>query len=423
MAKTSRRRRGSFLDNYHLDDPYLLKPERRTGRPGLLTGFDPEGDPVIIKMWQRQSGAQDTDLEEIWHNEVRQLLRLGGYPGAAESIAPLHQAGHDEAGFYLVLKPGQRRPLATLLQHANAGHWLANQRSPSNRARLWRNLRRIVSGLDTLHAQGLLHRNIDRWAILTTGGDEVDFQLTGFEWSLRLVSAAAGNKAPRRSEVEAAGPASFLEDWKGFGLLAADLIGVNLQRLQDRTVTASNISEHLSTDEVRLLRNVTQVEPLQRLDGEVVDLRIADVLLSLEAQIAGRDPKLYLVVRLGIGSRLSEQIREEFDGDIEVSAVGEQIAVVKDDLSGSRLLLGVRSPNGAEFRLLLRGGKLLYNLNPYVYPRTSTAPTWEMAYSDRAERVSPATVNLIDSIPLPPNAIEVLTLRKPPTASVGFAGS
>jgi hypothetical protein len=378
MAKTSRRRRGSFLDNYRPEDAYLLKPDRRTGRPGLLTGFDPEGDPVIIKIWQRQSGAQNTDLEEIWHNEVRQLLRLGGYPGAAASIAPLHQAGHDEAGFYLVLKPGQRRPLATLLQHANAGHWLANQRSPSNRVRLWRNLRRIVSGLDILHTQGLLHWNIDRWAILTIGGDDADFQLTGFEWSLRLVTAAAGKQAPRRSEVEAVGPTSFLEDWKGFGILAADLFGVNLQRLQDRTVSASNVSEYLSFQEVRILRNVALVEPLQRLDGEVVDDHIAGVLASLEAEIAGRDPKLYLVVGLGTGSSLSEQIREEFDGDIEVNAVAEQIATIKDDLGGSPLLLGVRSPNKAEFRLLLRGAKLLYNLNPYVYPRTSsTTPTCE----------------------------------------------
>lgn len=74
MAKTPRRRRGSFLDNYRLDDSYLLKPDRRTGRPGLLTGFDPEGDPVVIKMWQRQSGAQDTDLEERRQGDMTAVI-------------------------------------------------------------------------------------------------------------------------------------------------------------------------------------------------------------------------------------------------------------------------------------------------------------------------------------------------------------
>ena len=112
LVKSAKRRRGGFLDALRLDNVYLRKPDRKTGRPGLLTGFDLEGDPVLVKIWLRQSGAQDGDLQEIWHHEVRQPHRLGGYPGAAESIAPLHQAGLDDAGFYLVLKPGQRRPLA-----------------------------------------------------------------------------------------------------------------------------------------------------------------------------------------------------------------------------------------------------------------------------------------------------------------------
>lgn len=294
----------------------------------------------------------------------------------------------------------------------SGGHWLANQRSPSNRARLWRNLRRIVSGLETLHAQGLLHRNIDLWAILATGGEEADFQLTGFEWSLRLVTAATAKKPPRKSEMQAAEPASFLQDWKGFGLLAAELMGADLGRLQNQAVPPSGVSEHLSIGEVRLLLNLTRAEPLDRLDGEVIAARITDVLLNLEAEIAGRDPKLHLVVRLGTGSALSEQIREGLDGDIEVSAVTEQIAAIKDDLSESPLLLGVRTPNASEFRLFLQGKKLLYNLTSYIYPRATAAPTWELAYSDRAERTNPAAVNLLGEITLQPNAIEVMTAQE-----------
>jgi hypothetical protein len=71
------------------------------------------------------------------------------------------------------------------------GHWLTQPRQLNNRARIWHNLRRIALALETLHAQGLLHRNLDTWAVLTGGSDEADFQLTGFEWSMRIVGAHA----------------------------------------------------------------------------------------------------------------------------------------------------------------------------------------------------------------------------------------
>ena len=411
VARSGRKNRDGFLEAFRLDDGYLQKPDRKAGRPGLLTGFDDEGDPVLIKLWQRQIGADDRDLQEVWHHEVRQLHRLGGYPGAAEVIAPLHQAAIDKAGFYLVLKPGLRQPLQTLLQRLGAGHWLSNLRAPANRNKLWLNLQRLVAGLDTLHAQGLLHRNIDEWAILGTGGNEPDFQLTGFEWSLRLMSAATGQKPPTKSEIESAAPASFLEDWKGFGLLAARLMGINIQKLVDLSAPASSVSEYASIEEVRLLRNLVQSEPLDRLDGEVVARRITDILVVLDAEVAGRDPKLHLVVRLGTGSPLSEQVRECIDGDIDIGSTGEQLKAIEDDLSEGALLLAIRQSNGTDFRLALQGKSLTYSLSAYTSPKGIAESTWEFAYSDRAEKLPPASVNLLGTIKIQPESIELLTAR------------
>ncbi|MCI3133131.1 DEAD/DEAH box helicase [Phenylobacterium aquaticum] len=411
MARSVKKSRDGFLEAFRLDDAYLLRPDRKSGRPGLLTGFDDEGDPVLIKLWQRQAGVDDRDLQEVWHHEVRQLHRLGGYPGAAEAIAPLHQAAMDKAGFYLVLKPGQRRPLHSVLQRLSAGHWLSNPRAPANRNKLSLNLQRIASGLDTLHAQGLLHRNIDEWAILATGGDEPDFQLTGFEWSLRLMSAAAGKRTPTKSEIESAAPASFLQDWRGFGHIAARLMGISHDRLVDQSVPASGVSDHISIEEIRLLRNLIQFEPLDRLDGEVIARRIADILVVLDAEIAGRDPKLNFVVRLGTGSTLSEQIREGIDGDIDIGSVSEQLNAIKDDLSEGPLLLAIKLPNGPGFRLALQGKKLIYNVAPYTSPKGIAESTWEFAYSDRAEKQLPASINLLGNIKLQPESIELLTAR------------
>ena len=229
MTRTSRRR-GSFLSSYRLDDAYVLKPDRRHGVPGILSGTDAEGNPVLVKAWPKLAGADDPELREVWHAEVRQLHRLGGYPTAAEVIVTLLHAGEDERGFYLILDPGQRRPLTPILEHTHAGHWLKNQRRPQNRALLWHNLVRLCAGLEILHAQGLLHKNINEWAIVTAGGIEPDFQLTGFEWSVRLAGAALRNSPTRGQDKQLSESASFLHDWRDFGLLAAKLMDVPVWR-------------------------------------------------------------------------------------------------------------------------------------------------------------------------------------------------
>jgi hypothetical protein len=356
MTEKKRRRQGSFLDDYQIDDQMVLKPDRKAGKPGVYAGFDPDGDPVLVKFWPKVAGAPDEDLREIWHNEVRQLHRLGGYPGAERSIATLHQTGVDATGFYLVLKPGQRRPLAKFLEHLPPGHWLANPRNPANRAKLWRNLLRIVGGLEILHTQGLLHRSLDHWSILATGGDEPDFLLTGFEWSLRLVGVAAPVGRARATPLGLAQPASFLEDWKALGRLAAHLLGLPEQRLLNLSIPASDVSETVSVDETRLLRNLIHAEPLDRVDGDIVAARIGAILDSLGADIAGRDPKLHLVVQLGVGSRLAEQIAEASGQTAEVGEAQAQRAFIADDLRQSCLLVAIRNPDDEGFRLALRGG-------------------------------------------------------------------
>jgi len=240
-----------------------------------MLGVDESGSHVLIKAWPRASGDGKEELRELWQHEVRHLYRLGGYPGASTSIATLQQAGFDDTGFYLVLDLGQRQPLATLLQHRQAAHWLKNPRITRNRLLLWQNLSQIASALEILHDQGLLHRNIDQWSILASGGSEPDFQLTGFEWSLRLAGSA---NAPSASRTKTGAPASFIEDWRAFGELAAGLLGADVKRVIDLRIVPSDVADHLSSAEIRLLRQLIRIERLDRLDGEIVRLRIQDIL-------------------------------------------------------------------------------------------------------------------------------------------------
>lgn len=408
LITKSRRRKAGFLENYRLDDKYMLKPDRSAGRPGIYGGLSPEGTPILVKVWARANDVNDLDLQDIWRHELRQLHRLAGSPGAADSIAHLHDAGYDPQGFYLILAPGQRQPLQSLLDVLAPDHWLKQARSANNRARVWRNLRQLSIGLETLHSQGLLHRNIDAWAVLTAGGSETDFQLTGFEWSMRIVGAE-GAKPHKGRITKTVTTDSFHQDWLMFGLLAAELLGIKRSRLMDRSLASHDVAEHVGVEEIRLLRNLVQVNPLAVLNGETVATRIVDILRAIIAEIAGTDGKYHLAVRLGRGSPLADRIRSASGGEIESDDFDAQLAFVADDLIESPLLLAIRSRDGDDIRLVLRGKHLLYRLQEFR-GFGHAQPTWEFAYCEAAENVAPASVAVAGQRLLLPSTIEVMPL-------------
>lgn len=407
---TRRRRKDGFLGEYTLDQAYLQKPDPATGRPGVFAGQAADGTAVLIKEWLRSSSTKDGDLEQIWRHELRQLHRLAGYPGAAECIAHLQDAGIDAKGFYLVIAPGQRQPLQSLLDGAGNDHWLKQPRSVANRSRLWTNLKLLAYGLEALHSQGLLHRNLDAWAVLTAGGVEPDFQLTGFEWSMRIASVEGGKSR--------GGPAtasqvtdSFLQDWLTFGLLAADLLGAKRARVLDPAIAPYDIAEHLNVDEARLLRGIVQLQPLTPLNGETIVARIDNIRRGLAAEVASRQAKLHLALRLGASSPLAERIRAASQYEIETDDIEGQLQFVINDLLETPLLLAVKQRDSSDWRLVLRGRHLFYRLQEFRTPKATTT-SWEFAYCERVDEVAPAPVNLLGQRMLEPESLEVMALRE-----------
>lgn len=386
----------------------MITPDAKTGRPGLFEAFSENDEPLIVKEWKRAANKDDGDLQEIWHHELRQLHRLGGYPNAVETIAPLHSAGIDAKGFYLALAPGERRPLQLLIDGAKGGHWLRQYRSPGPRARIWRNLKRVAAGLETLHTQGLLHRNLDGWSILTTGSEEPDFLLTGFEWSMRIMGTTT---TPRRRATAKSGADSFNQDWGQFGSLAALLLGADPQRLVDKAIVPSAVADHLSASEVRLLRELLHIDALDRLDGEVVAQRIDEIIGSLGAEAAGRDAKLHIVFRLAPGAPITDRIRRE-NPDIEADDLLAQFEWIRADLAETPLLLFVRTgEEGDDGRLVLRGHRLCYSLKPYQVNRDAS-PSWDFALCESVERDAPVPYNLLGQQPVPVETLELMTQRE-----------
>lgn len=410
MSKPRTSRRRGFLEEYRLDDTYLLRPDRATGRPAIFEGLAPNGEPVLVRTWPRNPRQNDEDLAEIWRHELRQLHRLYGYPGAADLIAPLRATGSDERGFYLVLDTGNRRPLATILQYAPANYWLKQPRVARNRIAMWANLKRVANALEKLHLQGLLHRNLDGWSLLTSGSEEPDFQLTGFEWSMRV--AAVDDVKDRRGRLRPSPDTydSFRRDWAALGWVATDLLGVSREKLSNLALIPSAVADHLSATEIRVLRNMISLEPLLRLDGEVIARAIDDVIGGLGAEVAGRDAKHHLVVRLGQGTRLSDEIRRLTDGAIEADDLNSQLSFVRDDLSEAPLLMAVRAGPGLPgFRLVLRGHNLSYRLTEYRNPRHQTSASWEFAQTEGFDAQLPAAVNVLGQMTIDPRSLELLT--------------
>jgi hypothetical protein len=405
----SRRRKVGFLEGYKLEDSYMLRPDRAAGRPGIYGGSSPDGVPILVKVWERKADSNDADLQDIWRHELRQLHRLAGFPGAADCIAHLYDAGYDARGFYLIIAPGQRQPLQSLLNEINSDHWLKQPRSTTNRSRIWANLNLLCFGLEALHSQGLLHRNLDSWAVVTTGSVEPDFQLTGFEWSMRIVSVERA-KLGNSKNLTLQNTDSFLQDWTAFGLLAATLLGVKHSRLMDTSINPYEIAEHLTVEEARLLRNIVQIIPMTPLNGEAISAKISDVLRSLAADIAGKQAKLHLAVRLGNASTLSERIREASGNEIEIDDVDAQLAFVMEDLTESPLLMAIKVQNSEDIRLVLRGKYLFYRLQEYQHSRKSSL-SWEFAYCESTDNAGPAPTNLIGRRIIDSSSFEILTSK------------
>ena len=228
-----------FLSDYTTSESYLLKPDKAAGRPGLLAAHDLQGREVLIKFWPRVAAGSDSDLLHIWRSEIRQLQRLAAIPRADDLFVPMLASGEDEEAFYLVLDPGQGSPLECFRAAGTPRTVLAQPRLPQNRRLIWSNALRLAQALDLLHAQEVIHRNLDPWAIITSLGDQADFKLTGFEWSMRIASLDTGGLGKPAAGMLAA---SFGHDWRNLGLLIADLLGAPAERVADLRLPPTEIA-------------------------------------------------------------------------------------------------------------------------------------------------------------------------------------
>ena len=413
MKKTlqlKQRAQSAFLSQFRLERRVLMLANPVQGVPALRVGFDKDGHSVLIKTWPRNKAVDDSDLREIWRNEMRQLHRLAGYRGVADYIVELRTSALDDEGYHLVLSPGQRRPLEVHLFENDPPRRL-NPESVSGRRLIWANLLRAARGLEILHSQGLLHRNLTTWSILTACDDDADFQLTGFEWSMRITGQQSPPGNIPSSFRDTAH--SFTRDWQQLGDIAVRLLNVPIDRIRNHAIPNHDVAGHLTADEVRLIRELTQIFPTDRVDGRVVAEQIAKIITTLTALQQNQDPTFHLVLPLGANGPLAAVIREASGRLIETSDEVAQREFIENDLS-TPIAMSIRvSGESNRFKLVIRGEHLTYYLEDFKRGKRGKdkAPSnWEMAYCSSTNNQAPQAGSIIRYVPLSAGALTFVRL-------------
>lgn len=396
-----------ILDNYEILENNILKSEKNRNIPEVnLTIKD--GESYIIKYWPRNALSDEQVLESIWQHELRQLQRLKGYPGVGDYIVNPVESKKTNEGYYLVLNSDGRVPTSYLLNKKTLSlprksHWLNRLKDPTIRIRFWKNISRVTSAIGLLHAQGLLHRHLDENAILTydyESDDYNDFQLTGFEWSIRMPTLTT-------AKIEHSGEqgkiSTFATDWIDLGVLISNFLKLDINKIKDLHFPAEYFitNNKLAISEVAIIRSLLGIQPIQQnaikeLLGEKEILQSIERIIN---ELTEYYKKTKTIHGLAINTKF-EQIdnnkerKELFHCIQKVIYNKTQFTIsrddteiiknfVKEDLSESPVLFVNNSENN-HYDVILKGKEIFYVLTPFQPDHRTRDKTWDLGYSKHA---------------------------------------
>ncbi len=425
-----------FLCSYDIEEQPLSSPQELSGRPSIFSA-EKDGELFLIKHWKRSEQIQDKDVEAIWLHELRQLHRLKGYPGAEDLIATLAEHGRDTNGFYLVLDAQERIPLSQILNNRillRKPHWIKKLNQASFRSIFWKNIIRISDAIDILHTQGLLHRQLDEDSILTSPTlhhDGKDFQLTGFEWSMRVTGLANSlNEGVQHREEKSTH--SFSNDWKDLGKVISRILRIDYHQINDTQIPIREISEKsgLMLIEVTLIRKLLGIIPFQSnskfesLDGSFVRNTATDIIDTLDKSAARLSSPFKLALKISenpdatqnknsVTAKIQEIYKLKYGITLAKTNISELKKFVEDDILDTSQIVKVSALNQPDPIFYLKGSQLCYQLEAFKPNRHSDDSTWELAvcYHAHTEIPTRAAKN-IKSLPLVSNKITLISIKE-----------
>lgn len=386
----------------------ILEGSPTTGHPALYYG-EYKNKAVLIKHWPTSKSEDTSTLKDIWLYEARQLQRLKGCPGVGDFITPIFESTHDDQGFYLILDSDGRLPLSAYEKTTKLSlkkPWINDLSNIKNRIKLWRNIYRLVEALQLLHSQGLLHRHLACDSILTDlSSEEPDFQLTGFEWSIRIqkLNEDSSNDSAQLS-IEDGKPYSFLSDWSDFGRLLSDLLEIN--EIHNNSISLDQFlkGKNLTLDEVNIVRGLIGdirldiSTPHEGLNADLVASKIDNIINRLQ-NFESQEPSSLGIAfllqnknrsnpnrnyKLPVFTAIQMAINEKHGITISEERPDEFFAFIQDDLNETKLLACIPSSNGLDSEILLLGKKLTYVLNKSKRDHFDTDTTWDYAFCHSA---------------------------------------
>lgn len=341
------------------------------------------GAERTLKLWRKTGMAVDEDLRQLWLHEMRQVQRVMAYAGARDVIVDVIEFVEDDENFGVLLERAGR-PLDEARRRLPRQHWLRNLGAPRSRILFWRNLKRVVSALGIVHAQGLVHGQLTSHAILTEGEDEPDFQLGGFEWSLRLSADLADKSHARVGPTAAAKRAesySFAADWRALGLMAVECLDAEVRssgEIHPRQGSEASIALHVP--ERVLLKRLIAPARMDQLDADSVGRAIDDLIASVSRSASARAGSFILT--FDRQSKLGEAVYDATRGEIPVDEYRRQLDWVRGDIDGGATLLVPRAFDPASTWLRLVTENAVYKLRAF---RAEGAVAWDVAVCQAVE--------------------------------------
>ncbi|WP_447786103.1 AAA domain-containing protein [Pseudomonas germanica] len=408
----------SFLFKYS-EVSQLPNQNTTEGKPILITA-EHDDNPVLIKFWPKNQNDNSNILEDIWLYEIRQLHRLKGYPGLGDYISKLLDSGKDEHGFYLVLNAEMRLPLSHFMSDRTLSYnkpWVKKLRDPKSRIRFWHNIIRITNAIQLLHSQGLLHRHLDEDSILTDpsqGGH--DFQLTGFEWSVRVQTMSGAASITHMPATLNSGKIySFLTDWMDFGRLIAKILKIEQNALDDLTYPIKDLvtESGLILDEILFIRGLIGTikfhsnTPKEGINAETIVKKIEKIISAINSLIT-REPEQYRAIfhlngkkaeiirkhhKISVFNAIQLKFKELHEIIISESNIDECIKFVDEDLRDEPKLILLPASEGQEQELLLIGSRLTYVINKNREGQWDTEGNWNSGFCHSAYLEPPKRIN------------------------------
>lgn len=339
-----------------------------------------DGIDLRLKFW-RVLNSDKTDLiKEMWLNEVRQLNKLRSVTNADKFLELLHDNFIDDEGCYCLLYTTNEETISlfelkeyieqdrsTIISRKKKKlHWLHKDEihEISSRVFLWKNVVRLIKGIEILHSQGIVHRNIDLENILYDNSTELDdterFRLGGFELSLNISNLDSQNISYVNNDDNTV--YSLYVDWEMLGLSILELLNIEKEQISESFLS------YKEKNVIKLLLQRSRNEFHYIVDIEKVKIDISDIIKDLpEFRKDGiTAPDFYITANCNPETLSFEKLRNlvrKFTNSDNMTN-DEYLDFLTKDLNTSDC--AIRQPRKNSNKIyMIRGKKLIYQIKSY----------------------------------------------------------